>query len=170
MEHLFVVKPVQRPSIGHFPNWSLPAYASRSHFNFASVLDQGCLWYQFQIGLMEHLFVVKPVQRPSIGHFPNWSLPAFASWSHFDFAAKLDQRQMLHQLHSSTWASVHGSTLLIFVPWLLVPRNILNFPNISSSTLELWFWTRFSDVPLLWLLWWIYHCHGEKLINSFYSQ
>ena len=104
-------------------------------------------------------------QRPSIGHFPNWSLPAFASRSHFDFASKLDQRQMLHQLHSSTWASVHGSTLLIFVPWLLVPCNILNFPNISSSTLE-----EFTDVLVLRPLWWIYHCRGEKLINSIYSS
>ena len=26
----------QRPSIWHFPNWSLPAFASRSHFDFAS--------------------------------------------------------------------------------------------------------------------------------------
>ena len=64
---------------------------------------------------------------------------------------------------------VHGATLLIFVPWLLVPCNILNFPNISSSTLEIWFWTRFTDVPVLILLWWIYHCHGGKLINCFYS-
>ena len=118
---------------------------------------------------MEHFYVAKPNQRPSIGHFPNWSLPAFASWSHFDFASNLDQRQMLHKVHSSTWASVHGSTLLIFVPWLLVPCNILNFPNISSSTLEIWFWTRSSDVPVLILLWWIYHCRGGKLINSFYS-
>ena len=60
---------------------------------------------------------------------------------------------------------VHGSTLLIFVPWLLVPCNILNFPNISSSTLE-----RFTDVLVLRLLWWIYHCRGEKLIISIYSS
>ena len=65
--------------------------------------------------------------------------------------------------------TLHGSTLLIFVPWLLVPCNILNFPNIYSSILEIWFSTRSSDVPVLILLWWIYHCRGEKLINSFYS-